>query len=96
MGGWDCVPLALAGNLVLDIVDSVTRGGAALAVLGIGELVAEDLVVLVLADGVYDDRLLVIGDLVDDVLGLAVAPAEVLEGSDAVILDLNTVGGRCQ
>lgn len=47
---WECAPLALAGNLVLDIVDGVTGRGAALAVLGIGELVAEDLVVLVLAD----------------------------------------------
>lgn len=46
----ECAPLALAGNLVLDIVDGVTGGGAALAVFGIGELVAEDLVVLVLAD----------------------------------------------
>lgn len=47
---WECAPLALASNLVLDIVDGVTGRGATLAVLGIGELVAEDLVVLVLAD----------------------------------------------
>ena len=50
MLSWECAPLALTGKLVLDIVDGVTGGDTALAVLGIGELVAEDLVVLVLAD----------------------------------------------
>lgn len=87
-----CAPLALTGQLVLDVVDCVAGSGTAHTVLGLGELITEDLVVLVLADGVYDDFLLVVGDLVDDVLGLSVAAAEVLEGSDAVILNLDTVG----
>jgi hypothetical protein len=50
LAGVVCAPLALAGQLVLDIVDCVAGSGAAQAVLGVGELVAEDLVVLVLAD----------------------------------------------
>lgn len=50
LAGVVCTPLALAGQLVLDIVDCVAGSGATQAVLGVGELVAEDLVVLVLAD----------------------------------------------
>lgn len=89
--GWECGPLALAGELVFDVVDSEARSRSVQAVLGLGELVAEDLVIrLVLADGVYDNLLLVVGDLVDDELGLAVAPAELLECGDALILDLDS------
>lgn len=86
-------PLALAvGQLILDVVHSVAGSGAVHAVLGTGELLTEGLVVLFLANGVYDNLLLVVGDLVDDELGLAVAPAEVLECGDALILDLDTAG----
>lgn len=96
MAGCECAPLALAGELVLDVVDGVAGSGAVEAVLGAGELVAEDLVVLVVADGVYNNLLLVVCDLVDDVLGLAVAAAEVLVCGDALILDLDTIRRRCQ
>jgi hypothetical protein len=49
---------------------------------------------LVLADGVYENLLLVVGNLVDDILDLSVAAAEFLECGNALILDLNSVGGE--
>jgi hypothetical protein len=96
VGAWSVVryrygPLALAGQLVFDVVDSEARSRSAQAVLGLGELVAENLVIrLVLADGVYDNLLLVVGDLVDDEIDLAVASAELLECEVALILDLDS------
>lgn len=45
-----------------------------------------------LANVVYDNLLLVVGNLVDDKLGLAVAPAEILVCGDTLILDLDTAG----
>lgn len=44
-----------------------------------------------MANLVDNDALLVVGDLVDDELGLAVAQTELVECSDALILNLNTV-----
>ena len=84
----DLVALALAvGSVVLDVVDGVATANArvALAVvaLGVDELLAESLVV-VLAGLLLDDNLLVvIGDLVDDPLE-ALAELELVEGSDAL------------
>jgi hypothetical protein len=43
------------------------------------------------ANLVDNNALLVIGDLVDDELGLAVAQTELVECSDALILNLNTI-----
>jgi hypothetical protein len=43
------------------------------------------------ANLVDNNALLVIGDLVDDEFGLAVAQTELVECSDALILNLNTV-----
>lgn len=84
-------PLALtATKVVLDVVDSETGHGGAVGVLSRIELAAEDLVVLVVANLVDNNALLVIGDLVDDELGLALAQTELVECSDALILNLNT------
>lgn len=44
-----------------------------------------------MANLVDNDALLVVGDLVDNELGLAVAQTELVECSDALILNLNTV-----
>jgi len=86
------VPLALtATEIVLDIVDSVPGHGGAVGVPGGVELAAEDLVVLVMANLVDNDALLVVGDLEDNKFGLAVAQTEFIECSDALILNLNTV-----
>ena len=83
-----CAPIALAtAELVLNVVDGVPRSGTTLAVHGGSELLAENLVVLVVTDGVDNDVLLVIGDLVDDVLGLALAQAELVECLQALVLD---------
>lgn len=87
------VPLALTTTkLVLDVVDSVSGGRLALVVLGVLELAAEDLVVGVLRNLVDDDLLAVVRDLEDDELGLSPAHAEVVECSDALIVDANSVG----
>lgn len=87
------LPLALtATKVVLDIVDSVTGHGLALVILAVLKRSAEDLVVLLLANAVDNDGLLVIGDLEDDVLGLAMAHAEVVKLRDAVIGDRNSMG----
>jgi hypothetical protein len=86
-----CVPLALTtAEVVLNVVDSVAGGRTALAVLGSSELLTENLVVLVVADGIDNNVLLVIGDLVDDVLGLALAETELVECRQALVLDGNT------
>lgn len=88
----DDAPLALTTTkIILNIVDRVPGCRAALAVTGTVKLGAEDLVVLVLANLIDNNLLLVIGDLEDDELGLAVAHAEIVECSDALILDGNTV-----
>lgn len=93
----DLVALALAvGSVVLDVVDGVAtaNAGVALAVVALGadELLAESLVV-VLARLLLDDNLLVvIGDLVDHPLE-ALAELELVEGSDALGSDGDTVGG---
>lgn len=82
------VPLALTtAKLVLDIVDSVPGGRAALGVLGGLQLAPEDLVVGLGGDLVDDDLLAVVRDLEDDELGLPPAHAEVIEGGDALIVD---------
>jgi hypothetical protein len=87
----ECVPLALTtAEVVLNVVDSVPGSGAALAVLGSSELLAENLVVLVVTDGIHNNVLLVIGDLVNDVLGLALAETELVECRQALVLDGNT------
>lgn len=86
-----CVPFALTtAEVVLNVVDSVTGSGTALAILGSSELLPENLVVLVVTDGVDNNILLVIGDLEDDVLGLALAHTEVVECRQALVLDGNT------
>lgn len=87
------LPLALtATKIVLDIVDGVTGHGLAGVILAVLKRSAEDLVVLLLANAVDNDGLLVIGDLEDNVLGLAVAHAEVVKLRDAVIGDRNSMG----
>lgn len=91
----DHAPLALTTTkVILDIVDCVPGCRATLAVTGTVELGAEGLVVLVLANLIDDNLLLVIGDLEDNELGLAMAHAEVIECSDALILDGNTANRR--
>lgn len=61
-----------------------------MAVSGVLEIGAEHLIVVVLADLIDDDVLLVVGDLVDDILDLALAQAKLVELGDAFILDRNT------
>lgn len=93
MGG--CAPLALtAAEVVLNVVDGVPGSGTTLAVLGSSELLTENLVVLVMTDSVDNNVLLVIGDLVDDVLGLALAQTELVECRQALVLDGNTANRK--
>ena len=93
----DLVALSLAvRSVVLDVVDGVATANArvALAVvaLGVDELLAESLVV-VLAGLLLDDNLLVvIRDLVDHPLE-ALAELELVEGSDALGSDGDTGWG---
>lgn len=92
------VPLALtATEIILDIVDCITRSGITLAILGSLEFATEDLVVLFLRDLVDDNLPLVISDLEDDELGLGglvAAHAEVVECSDALICDRDTTAEK--
>ena len=83
------IPLAFATELVLDIVDCVTGGRIAFAVLSSCKLVAEGFIVLFGGNFINDNLLLVIGDLEDDELRLlalaAAGHAEVVELGEAVI-----------
>lgn len=80
-------PLPLTRNLVLDIIHRIPRRRLALVILGAGQLGAERLVVLLRRDIVQHNLLLVVGDLEDDELGLAVAHAELVECGEALIVD---------
>lgn len=84
------IPLALSWDLILDIVDSITRSWVALVIAGFAELGTEGFVVLFLRDVIKDDFLLVVGDLEDDELGLAVAHAELIVCVDAFVPDGDT------
>ena len=89
-------PLALASSVVFDIVDGISATDALVAssvlALCVEELLAEDGVVG-LSGRVLDDNLLpVVRDLVDDPLG-RLAELEVVECSDALGCDGNTVVG---
>lgn len=88
----DLVTLALTG-VVLDVVDGVAATDARVALpvvaLGVEQLLAE-LLVVVVGGGLLDDNLLpVVGDLVDDPLG-ALAQLQVVEGGDTLGSDGNT------
>ena len=93
----DLAALALAArSVILDIVDSVAAANAlvALAVLALGadKLLAES-VVVGLGGLVLDNNLLpVVGDLEDDPLE-ALAELKLVEGSDALGSDGDTVEG---
>ena len=85
------IPLALTTReFVLNVVDSIARGRVTLVIAGITELITEGFVVLFWGDVVEDDFLLVVGDLEDDELGLAVAHAELIECSEAFIPNRNS------
>jgi hypothetical protein len=88
------IPNALAGNLVLDVVNGKSGSRVASGILGIGELASEDFPVLVPRGLFDDDALLVVGDLVDDKLDFAAAQTEFVECSDAFIFNGDT--GKCQ
>lgn len=82
------IPLPLPTfQLKLNIVDSVAGARFTLAVLGIDQLLAE-IVVIGIIGGFFDDDLcLVVADFEDDVLLLAAAEAEFVEGGYAVGVD---------
>lgn len=90
------VALALTvGSVVLDVVNGVAATDALVALLvlalGVEQLLAERVVVVV-GRGLLDNNLLpVVGDLVDDPLG-ALAQLQVVEGSDALGDNGNTGG----
>jgi hypothetical protein len=85
-------PLTLStSQLVFDIVDGVSWSGITLDITSIFELGAEYFIVWVGGNIVDDNVLAVIGDLVDDELGLSTAHAKVVECSDALILDSNSI-----
>lgn len=87
-----CIPLALTTTeVVFDIVDCVTGSDISLAVLGLDELVAEDLVVWLGTALVDNNSLLVVGDLEDNVLDFAVAQTELIEEVDTLVGDGNSV-----
>lgn len=84
------IPNALAGNLILDVVNGKSRSRVASGILGIGELITEDFPVLVVR-GLFDhDALLVVGDLVDDKLDFAAAQTKLVEGVDAFVINGDT------
>lgn len=94
-------PLALAAaQLILDIVDCVPRNRPAIAVLGFLQFGPKHLIVGFAGNLVDDDFLAVVGDLVDDELGLSAAQAEVIECSDALIGNgdpvISVLGRGCQ
>jgi hypothetical protein len=70
-------PFALTTlKLEFNIVDGVRRAVLARALLLGYQLLTEDIVIAVGADLVNDNLFLVVGDLVDDVLGTAAASLE--------------------
>lgn len=86
----DPIPNALAGNLILDVVNGKSGSRVASSILGVGELVAEDFPVLVARRLFDNDALLVVGDLVDNKLDFAAAQTELVEGVDAFIFNGDT------
>jgi len=88
---YNLASLALStSQLVFDIVDGVSWSGIALDITSIFELGAEDFIVWVGGNLLDDDVLAVVGDLVDDELGLSTTHAKVVEYSDALIVDRNS------
>lgn len=86
----ESIPLTLSGNLILNIVGGISGRRVASSILGISELCTENLPVRIIGNVLDDDSLLVVGDLVDDELGLAAAHTEVVEFGDAFIIDGDT------
>lgn len=91
------IPLAFIGDFVVNIIDSVARSGFALVILGVRELVAENLIVGFRRGLVDDNVLLVVGDLEDhklDSVRLGVcARAELVEHTDDIVTNGNTGRG---
>ena len=87
-----CIPLALStSEFELYIVDCVRRTILAVGFFLCDELFSECIIVCVVADFVYHDFFLVIGDLVDDVFGTAATELQFVELGDAVRVDRETV-----
>ena len=93
----DLAPLALsARQIVVEVVDGVSGAlgqGAALGLaLGVDELLAEGVPVGLLGRGLDDNRLVVVGQRVDDVLD-RLAQLQLVELGDALGRDLDSVEG---
>lgn len=67
------IPLALSWNLVLNVVGGISGRRVSSSILGIGELCTENFPVGIVGNVVDNDSLLIVGDFVDDELGLAAA-----------------------
>lgn len=86
--GFLLIPLAFAAlELKLHIVDGI-RGPILATTLLLGdELLSEGIVIRFSADLVHHNFLLVIGDLVNNVLGTTSSKFQLIEGGDAVRVD---------